>query len=221
MVAEHIVGQPGRARGQRDHRVQPVGDQRRLDRDAGEPGGVSAQFPVAGVGEAAAGRFGLLEQLLAEARQDQLRVALVEADELGEGPGMVARQPSQVGADAVLKLVQQRSELWEFHLVHARELHRIDHDRAPLAEPRHRAVQHGGRRRTRSGRSVPPDPDPSPAQRPGLAATGVVGRTGAAAGRRAIILASGILGVGGGQDGQQRRRVGHRPGHRARGVLGR
>ena len=57
---------------------------------AGQPGGLAPGGQVPGVGQVTAGRFGGLEGLLAEPGQHQVRVALVEVDQLGQGAGQRA-----------------------------------------------------------------------------------------------------------------------------------
>ncbi len=116
MVAEHVVGQAGRVGGQRHDGLELVVGQRRGDGGAGQPGGVPPRGQVAGVGQVAARRLGLLEDLLAEPGQHQVRVPLVEVDQLGQRAGQrpgraELRDVGQVRVDAVLELVAQRGEL--------------------------------------------------------------------------------------------------------------
>jgi hypothetical protein len=178
VVAEHVVGQPGRAGGERHDRVQLVRDQRRLHRGAGQPGRGGAQLPVTGPGQVVRGGLGLLEHLLAEPGQDEAGVPVVEADQVGQRAVLAGRQPGQVGPDVVLELVQQRTGLGDPDLLGVGELHRIDDHGPQVAQPGHRLVQHGGGRDAGRGRAVPPHADPGSVQRPGVAARGVAGRGG-------------------------------------------
>ena len=130
---------------------------------------------VGGIGEVAAGRLGPLEQLLAEAREHQLRVALVETDHLGEGPRRGAGPRGQVGAEAVPELVQQRGELRRPDLVRAGQLDRVDDRRAAFAKPRDRAVKHGGGRRARGRGAVAPHAHPGAAKCTRITESAVIG----------------------------------------------
>src|SRR5215831_14766209 len=84
VVAEVVVGQPGRAGGQRDDGVQPEGGERALQ---GLPGAAGRLFPrglVPGVAQVATGGFRPLEQLLAEPGQHAPGMVAVVRDELGQ-----------------------------------------------------------------------------------------------------------------------------------------
>src|SRR5439155_19565705 len=115
VVAVGEVGDPGRAVGRRDDRVQPVRREGAVDRGAR---GVRRRGPlraVGRVGQVAAGRLGQLEDLLAEERQLLRGVVAVELDQPGQVAGVRAGSGGQVRVDVVLELQQQRVELVRVH----------------------------------------------------------------------------------------------------------
>src|SRR5215472_11121991 len=144
MIAEHVIGQPGGVRGQRDNGVEPVGGQWPIQGFPGSLGRFRARLPVTGFREVARGCFGPLEQFLAEGGQHRVCVSHVELDELGEVGRVRSAQPGQVGVEVVLELVRQGRELWFGHLGRPGELDRVDQLGPRLAQQGQRLFQHGG-----------------------------------------------------------------------------
>ena len=111
VVAEHVIGQPGRARGERDDGVKPVRGERPVQRLPRPPGRLRAGRLVTGFREIAGGCLGLLEVFLAEMGQDGAGVLKIEFDEARQVRGPRSAQAGQVGVEVVLELVDQGREL--------------------------------------------------------------------------------------------------------------
>ena len=228
VVAEDVVGQPGRVGGQREDRVELVLDRRRLDRGHRQPVGGAAQLQVDRVGQVAAGRLGRVEDLLAEPGEHPVGVPLVELDQLGQrrrrrllGVDREFGQVLEIGVDPVLELVVQRVELGLGDLLDAGQLDRVDHHRAERPQAAHGDVEQRGGGGVGADRGGPPDADPRPLERRRVEERGVVD---AAVGPVGMVVVGDaqdgeIVRVGGGHRGQQDGRVGDRDRHRARGVL--
>src|SRR6266516_650656 len=124
MIAEHMIGQPGRTAAQRHDRIKPARLQRPVQRGGGQPVGRAPRSQVCLVSEVAAGRLRLLEQLLAEDTEHSRYVNPVEGYQFGRISWVAARQRAEIGIQVVLELVYQRGELGFPDLVSVGELHR-------------------------------------------------------------------------------------------------
>ena len=215
VIAEHVIGQPGRARGQRDNGVEPVRGEWPVQRLPGQAARFGACGQVAGLPEVACGCLGTLEVFLSEMGQHRAGVLHVVFNETGQVCRVRAAQIGQVGIQIVFELVRQRGEFRFVDPGRAGQFHRVHQFGTGRAQQGERLLKHRGGGRARVLGAVPPHAEARPAQRVAVEAGRVVaGRRGRGRGRR-------VGRVRAGQHGQQRGGVRHRPGHRARGVLGR
>ena len=111
--------------------------------------------------------------------------------------------------------MQQRQPFGVADSRRAGELDGVEHGGAEVPQHVQGLVEDGHGRVARLGAAVPPHAEPGPGQRARVEEGRVVGGP-ARRGRGHRVLR-----VRAGQHAEQRRRLGHRPGHRARGVLGR
>ncbi len=159
VVAEHVVGEPGWIAGQREHGVQPVLGQRRVQAGRGQRFRVLPGRLPAFIGPAAC-RFRLLEDLLAEMPEHLVRVSGVVLDQLGERARVIAVERGQIGVQVVFELMPQGEELGFGDLVSAGQLDLVNNLRAVRAEHAHRVFEQRRCRGGRLRRAIPPDADP-------------------------------------------------------------
>src|SRR5215469_4360949 len=93
VVAEHVIGEPGRMPGQRDDGIEVEIGERRVQPIPRDPAGGRARLPVVVVAQVAAGRFRLLEQFLTEVTEHFGGVPVVELDQASQVRRMIAAEP--------------------------------------------------------------------------------------------------------------------------------